>query len=568
MSSQKDSIDLNWFTAALIATTAPIIALLAHQGAVRRTMLLAALKPTSTFAGFLRGTYLRTFLSAVVALIISGVLVLQMLLPATREWLFLILVGQALFVVVALRFAQSWLRRHFQPWSQVHVVQQLVVLAAAGAAALAAVQLLPLQDGVTLEQALETTPFPNAPLVDVLAISQSVVDGLQRMALGETAAMDLRLQFAAYCIYFVLWLPPFLASAAVFVALGIRWSEMRRAFSTPEASDLPPPAKLGAAFAFLLAAVSFWGLHHYLLTPLNQFLGDKQVPQQVRKTADVVRFGERYFRADAVQQLRATRPDLSALRTQAIKTMCNETGRAFESARKGALAYVEHYYTMPAAIMRTGLAFADNPEDQMQREIQSRVFGVDFQKLVTSGAATVKQTQFISEQVDQQWRARVEPLLAQHEVFPSDDVELNVVYEAPNLDSLLDPPGQFMDPRWQGATVAASALLAAGGMEAVAGKTSRAIVKTPAMQGYMARLAKRVPVDGKSKAVLDAVAKGATKLGTGVASSAVGTAAGIVVAWLALEADEVMNREDFEKQIVGEVYRAEAEFLKSARCPA
>lgn len=567
LSSKQTAIDLLWFTATLTMTMVPIIALLAHQGAVRRTMLLAALKPSSTFAGLLRGTHLRTFVAACLAVMISVLLVLQMVLPGTRDPLFWLLAGQAVLVVVALPLALSWMRQHFQPWSQVHVVQQLVVFAAAGAAAFAAVLLLPLQDHVSLEQALETTPFPNAPLIDLLALSQTAIDGLQRMALSETAAMGARPRFAANFIYFVLWLPPFLASAAMFVALGVRWSEMRRAFSAPQTSDLPAPAAVGALIAAVLAFGSLWGLHQQLFVPLNQFLGDKQVVPQIRAKIDVVRFGERYFRAQAVQQVLATRPDLSALRLKARDTMCKEADRAFALARQGAVDYVDHYYTMPAVTMRIGLAFADDPADHMKREIQSRVFGTDFQKLLSFGAATVKQTEVMAAEVDRQWRAQVEPILAQHEVFPSDDVELNVVYEAPDLGTLLAAPGKIMDPQWQGATVAASALLAKGGMEAVAGRTSQRIANAPAIQSLLSRISKATGLKGSAKASVETIAKTFTRGATAVLGTVVGTVGGVIVSKGMLEADEAMHRKNFEKQMLGEIEKARTEFIKGAGCP-
>lgn len=567
LSSKQTAIDLLWFTATLTMAMVPIIALLAHQGAVRRTMLLAALKPESTFAPFLWGILLRTFVAACLAVIISVLLVLQMVLPDTRDLMFWILVGQAIFAAVALPLALRWLRQHFQPWSQVHVVQQLVVFAAAGVGAFAAVLLLPLQDHVVLEQALETTPFPNSPLIDLLALSQAAIDGLQRMALAETAAMGARPRFAANFIYFVLWLPPFMASAAVFVAFGVRWSEMRRAFSAPQTSDLPAPAAVGALIAAVLAFSSLWGLHQQLLVPLNQFLGDKQVVPQIREKIDVFRIGERYFPEQLVQQVRATRPDLSALRLKASETMCSEAGRAFESARQGAVDYVDYYYTMPAAIMRTGLAFTSNPADHMKREIQSRVFGTDFQKLLASGAATVKQAEFMAAEVDRQWRAQVEPILAQHEVFPSDDVELNVVDEAPDLATLLAAPGKIMDPRWQGATVAASALLAKGGIEAVAGRASQRIANAPAIRGVLSRITRASGLKGSTKATVESIAKTATRAATSVFGTTVSTVGGAVVAKGMLEADEAMNRKDFEAQMLDEVEKARTEFIKGAGCP-
>jgi hypothetical protein len=159
-------------------------------------------------------------------------------------------------------------------------------------------------------------------------------------------------------------------------------------------------------------------------------------------------------------------------------------------------------------------------------------------------------------------------MLAQHEVFPSDDVELNVVYELPDLGTLLAAPGEIMDPRWQAATIASSALLAKGGIEAVAGRTSQRIANAPAIQGLVSRISKAAGLKGSAKASVETIAKTAARGATAAFGTAVATAGGAITAKAMLEADEARNRKDFEKQMLDEVEKTRTAFMKDAGCPA
>jgi len=494
------------------------------------------------------------------------VLVMQMVLPDTREPLLRGLAGQAIFVVLLLPAAMRWLQRHFQPWSQVNVVQQLVVVAGAMVGALVMVVLVPLPTVPALDQALKTTPFLNAPLLDLLAMSQTVVEGLQRMALAEASTFGEWPKLAASFLYFFLWLPPSLASAGVFVALGVRWSEMRRAFASPQPLDYPGPVAWGAVVAVLLAGTIFWGLHHYLWMPLNNFVAQKQIPQKTRETIKVVKLGERYFSASAISQVLATRPSVSGFIETARNNMCENADKAFEGAQVQSLKYVDYYYSMPAAVMRTGLAFSDRPDDAMNQDIQRRVFDSSFQKLMTTGAATVRQAESMAKAIDQEWLKGAQKFLAEHEVHPSNDISLNVIAEAHDLSNLTRAPDVLMDPRWQGATAVASALLVQGGVEAVAGKASRSIGGAPAIKGFASRLVPKAQLGGKTTRIVEAAAKGATRAATGVIGATAGTAVGVLVTKGLLEADEAVNRKEFETQIRGKVDDARTDFMQKAMC--
>lgn len=567
-SRQQTGIDLLGFQALLFFTMVPVVALIAHHGAVRRTMLLAALKPTSGIEPYLWGTVLRTFLASCLAALMCGVLVMQMLLPETRQPLFRGLASQAAFVVLLLPVALRWMQRHFQPWSQVNLVQQVVVLTGGMVGALAMTLLVPLPSVPALEQALKTTPFSQAPLLDVLAMSQSVIEGLQRMALAEASALGGQPEAAANLLYFLLWLPPSLASAGAFVALGVRPSEMRRAFARPQPSDSPGPVAWGAVGAVLLAGATFWALHHYLWAPLDLFVAQKQIPQQARKAINVIGLNGRYYPADSVKLLIATRPDLSVFKAQARKLMCDNAAKAFISARVQSGKYVDYYYSMPAAVMRTGLAFSDriDADDAIKEDIQRRVFDSSFQKLMTAGAATVQQAGDMASSIDQKWLQGAEKSLVGQEVAPSDGITLNVVAEAPDLGKLTRAPNEIMDPRWQAATAVASGLLAKGGIDALAGTASKSIANTSAIKGFLSGLSKKVPLGGRSKATVEVITKWTARAATGVIGATAGTAVGVLVTKGELELDERLHRKDFEAQMRREIDHSEIGFRSAAQC--
>lgn len=574
-SSKKTSIGLFGFQALLFFTMIPVVALIAHNGAVGRTMLLAALKPGSIMARYLSGTLLRTLFASCIAGLMCVVLVMQMMLPDTRGSIFSVLIGQAIFVVLLLPAILRWTKKHFQPWSQVNVVQHFVVFTCGMFGALVMVIILPLPSVMGLEQALKTTPFPNAPLLDLLAMSQSLVEGLQRMALVETSEIGWRSNFAANFCYFLLSLPSFLMSACIFVALGVRASEMKRAFAAPRASDSPAPISSGAVVAALMAATLFWCLHHYIWLPLDVFIGSKQFPQKVRVTYDVIRLGGRDYEASTFDLIKRTRPDMSTFTKGARDRMCETAAQAFRGARVKSLNYVDYYYSMPAAIMRTGLVFSDRPDDAMREEVQNRIFDSSFQKLLTAGAASVQQTELIAKEINLQWQKNAKIILAEREVVASEGTKLKVVAEASDFGKLMGPPSEILDARWKGATAIASALLSKGGIDMFANKASRAISNAPAIKSFASRLAAKAQLDSKTNNLLQTTAKVATKsatgiLGaaTGILGAAAGTAAGALVTKGLLEVDEALYRKEFEEQILREVDRTETEFRNKAQCSA
>jgi hypothetical protein len=123
-------------------------------------------------------------------------------------------------------------------------------------------------------------------------------------------------------------------------------------------------------------------------------------------------------------------------------------------------------------------------------------------------------------------------------------------------------------PKWQGATIVASALLAQGGIEAVAGKASTRIANAPAIQGVMSRIIKSSKLNASSTNVAETAARGATRVGTGVMSAGVATAAGALATKAILEVEEASNRKAFESQVASAVDQTRAEFMRKAQCSA
>jgi hypothetical protein len=433
LSRSQAGIDLIGTELLLLFIMIPIGALLAHRAASARTLLLASLKPGSRVSWFLSGNLLRPLLAALVALLGGALLALQLLLPNARTELFINLTGQAVLTVIMLPLILAFFRDRFQPWSQIYVVHGLVVFVTGTASAAVATLLMPLPELMSFEQSLESTSFSNSPLIDLLALWPTTTEGLQRMALSHSATIGGWPRVFAHFLYFLLWTPPFLASAAAFVALGLRFGELRRALALPLQSDKPASVAPKALIGLLAVAGTFWALHAFVWVKLENFVGEQKLAQQVKTTINVVRVGDRYFDADMATQLLATRPDLSSLKANALDIMCQQADTAFASANKRGADYVDYYYTMPAAYMRIGLAFIDNPADKMTDEIRRRVFGGDFDKLMVSGTTRVRQAEVMSREVDRLWRESVKESLGQHEVFAADDVEFNVVAEAPSL---------------------------------------------------------------------------------------------------------------------------------------
>ena len=185
---------------------------------------------------------------------------------------------------------------------------------------------------------------------------------------------------------------------------------------------------------------------------------------------------------------------------------------------------------------------------------------------MAAGASSVRQTDYMAKAIDQEWLERGRKILAEEEVYPSQGVTLNVVADAPDLYTLMQPPNELMDPRWQGATSVASGLLAKGGIEVFAGRASRSMANAPAIQSFFSRLSKKAQLGGKTKVAVEATAKGASRVATGVAGAAAGTAVAVLLEKAFLEVDEAMHRKEFEEQLRKEIDRSETEFRTAAQC--
>ncbi|WP_199554894.1 hypothetical protein [Sandaracinobacteroides hominis] len=570
LSSSRADTSLFIFFALLFVISAPAAVLVAHRSVVRRTMLLASLKPGSTLPTLLRGYVLRTLIAIVLAVLLSVVLAMSMLDQDSGGRVAIALICQALFIGIAAPLAHRWTASHFQPWSQIYAVRALVVPAGAVLGAAAMMWVLPLPEAVTLSEAVDSTPFKQSAMLESVSITLSVLNGVQVFALEEVQSIGGGYRTSANLLYFLQWIGAFWVSAMAFTALGIRWREMRRAFSAPDQSSWPPRLSAVAYVGILSCVAAYWATYNYGALRAEALASRYSLPtkMQTGRTTiiDVYRIGEELFPKDVVMTVIEMRPDVGAIRSEAKSSMCKLAKSAFDGAERSAKSYVDQYYTMPAEYMRLGYIFTSKSEQMAKNDMTTHIFGDSFAKQMSAGATLVNAASGMAANVDARYVEKAKEILGRHKLKPSYGIRMREVGRAPDLQSLLIPPSTLADPQWKAASAVSAALLAQGGMAVIGNRVSAKVFGSQTVQTFTSKMAKRVGVGPKSAAVVAGSTKSVVRGATAVAGAAAGTVAGVAATKAMLEADEYLHRAEFEAQILKEVRASRDDYLQKAGC--
>ena len=403
-------------------------------------------------------------------------------------------------------------------------------------------------------------------------------DGVKSYALGRLGALDALWQLALLSIGNLVI---FYNAGAILSCFLIPGVEYRRVFGPLSDADRPQPVPF-SRIAAISAVTAFLTLFIYLPLFCYIEIWVQQTPEVVkaRQHAEswaipkLEQIGDGFFKEGTIAQLEMAK--IEALHTVEISLIHLEaqTDRAFDRLKGNVDQYLDWYYSLVGEYTRIANLLVGELQDYMVKKLEESLQQGDAFKEVEVALNSALSEYGTARQLYQQ---AAEKILNENRATPAGS-SFQVVQKV-SLKEMLDPPiHQDM--------IGMQHRLMAGGVSGAAAGAVTAVVVKKIIAKIMGKNALKLAAKALTKVVVSKTAGSIGGAGVGAAAGAaigsvvpfLGTAVGAVIGGIVggiivgvtvdkmlIELEEVINRDEFKREIISAINEARMEFKAKLR---
>lgn len=406
------------------------------------------------------------------------------------------------------------------------------------------------------------------------------IEGVKHYALGSLHSFNDVLYLG--CI--------FVGSVLFFynVALGISsfmvpLSEYRRVFGPIQDTDQPPPIP-PLAWALTSAFATFFIFFIYVPSTVYMDAWLRSNPETVKEIhtsqqaviQKVEMIGVDYYKPGTAEQIeQAYLNSLNQLESS-IEKLRETTDVGFKQMAGNVDDYLDWYYSLPGEYERIVALATGVLENWMAEKLQSYLMKGNVFGPVQQSIEEVLQN---NQQLRTEHLQKVEQILAQNRVEPTDNLQLEIVRHS-SLNALKEPPAHSVIVNLENRILISGGIGTAGAITgAIAGKITakvagKGIIKLGAQALIKVTAGKAVSALGGAAAgaatgmALGSVIPGiGTAIGAAIGGILGGITIGLTVEKLLLMLEEAFSRDEFKRQILEAIEEERIEFEKFLNTP-